>query len=199
MRQPRGSVSPMAFVLSGWFVLGAIGYVLALTTSSDSRIDQDMNLAKWWLIVLLVLGVVALVDAVRLGMRGDLRGLARSALLVKLCAIPFFVANFAFLGAVGFVAFGFGAGWAVPLLWIFTWLLIVAGAWYSLVGAVLLVRQRVAPTSAAVLIGLAQFFFVLDVVATVVLWLAATGRRSPIPRTRRPVMAPYPSPKQPRD
>ncbi|WP_427886920.1 DUF6652 family protein [Kribbella sp. GL6] len=93
----------MATVLSGILALGAVVMAivaLGIGVHWPYRIDGPGALSaafgsfSTWLVVYLLASVLVVVDAVRLSRRRDLDALQRSANLVKLFAVPFFVLNF---------------------------------------------------------------------------------------------------------
>ncbi|MGZ0149553.1 hypothetical protein ACXJJ3_20985 [Kribbella sp. WER1] len=93
----------MAKLLSGILALGAVAMAIVaigIGMHWPYRIDGPGALSaafgsfSTWLVVYLLASVLVVVDAVRLVRRRDLDALQRSANLVKLFAVPFFVANF---------------------------------------------------------------------------------------------------------
>ncbi|GAA3132557.1 hypothetical protein JOF29_005232 [Kribbella aluminosa] len=188
----------MAKMLSGILAAGAV--LMALVALGIGlhwpyRIDGPGALSaafsafSGWLVIYLVGAILVVVDAVRLARRRDLDALQRSANLVKLVAVPFFVLNFvAFAESVLVVGSGDGDhlgidGLLLALLVVFlTYVAMLPTSAYGVAVLVLLRKDgRIGRTFFGVNM-LLHVLFVVDVLSSIVVVEVARsilGRRPP--------------------
>lgn len=130
-----------------------------------------------------VAALLALADAIQAAVRGDVRSLARGAVLAKLSAIPFFVINF--LGAVlialvSLVRGGPLVAVTVPVMVAGTFCIMLTTSVYGIAALIRLRRDRMIGHGFLWPHLVLHLLFVLDVVSSIVVaWRIRRLTRSP--------------------
>lgn len=173
----------MKFAQAGVMLLGAALFVILLWPFQDILgKDPDPIVAGIvvWNVALVVVTILSIVDSFRKVRAGNIRDLATGVLIVKLAAIPFFLLNFYFLGALAGFGLFFGilpglvvAAIVVPITW-FTMLSTSIYGWATIIAMRRDRRIRPAPI---VLYSIMLALFVVDIAAGVELF--GRSRRRP--------------------
>jgi hypothetical protein len=164
-----GTVLYIAFVLS--FVAYSEGYI----NPPDYGFPVLLGVIIWN-VLLLIVTILVIIDSVKKLRAVTTEPFAKSVFVVKLVAIPFFLATFALLallalggmmififgGAVMLVALAFGA----PL----TYLAMLSTSVYGWASIIQLRRERRIDTTRAVLYSLLLCLFVTDTVVAILLF-----------------------------
>ncbi|GAA1575275.1 MULTISPECIES: DUF6652 family protein [Kribbella] len=174
----------MAKVLSGILAVGAV--VMAIVAlgigvhwpyriEGPGALSAAFGAFSTWFVVYLLAAVLVVVDAVRLSRRRDLDALQRSANLVKLFAVPFFVVNFVAFAESVLVAgaregdhLGIDGFVLALVVVVLTYLVMLPTSAYG-IAALLLLRKddRIGRTFCGVNLVL-HFLFVADVLSSIV-------------------------------
>jgi len=167
-----------AKVLGAWLGVGTL-----LMVALIEELPAVPVVLGGWLVGCFVVGGVVVADALRLRRRGDLDGLQRSANVVKVAAVPFFLVNFVALarvvlhvGAGDREHFGLRGFLTAVLFVVLTYLVMLTTSAYS-VGCLAVLRQD--GQIGRGFFGLhliLQFLFVTDVVSAIVVIEVARNR-----------------------
>ncbi|TDE89464.1 hypothetical protein EXU48_20045 [Occultella glacieicola] len=182
----------MRYLLGGMLLLTVIVLFSGLlpnvedTGSGEGGGDTSMIFGIWCGLYL-VASALTIWDAVRGARRGDLAGLRRGAVFVKLAGIPFFVLNFLFLWLITTGLLFFGIGFLLaPIAVVWTYLVMLPTSAYGI--ACLVVLRRTGTTSRQFLTTnlILHLVFVGDVVSTLVVATRTGAALRTVPRAPRP-------------
>ncbi|MET7278316.1 hypothetical protein ABZS29_08810 [Kribbella sp. NPDC005582] len=171
-------MSTPAKVLGGWLGVGTL-----LMVALIEELPAVPVVLGGWLVGCFVVGGVVVADALRLRRREDLDGLQRSANVVKVAAVPFFLVNFVALarvvlhvGAGDRQHFGLRGFLTAVLFVVLTYLVMLTTSAYS-IGCLAVMRQngQIGPGFFGLHLIL-QFLFVADVVSAIVVIEVARNR-----------------------
>lgn len=162
-------------------VVAALAILLNRNPTDPPRTGLDPFDAVFygWNLLLLVTAILAAIDTWQKVRRGDLQRLTTAAFTVKICAIPFFLLNFAVMAMVTMAWALLGGlvigGIAVAL----TYLAMLGTSVYGWGAVIVLRRRSIISPGLAALYTIMLFVFVLDVAAGIGLYVLSRRALGP--------------------
>jgi hypothetical protein len=186
------------YSISAWNTQGShslIGLVLPTTSGGASLYDEALRVSippfVAWNAALLIVTVLVIIDANRKARAGRSVVLASGVFIVKLAAIPFFIANFVLLGlnaAAGVITLPFGGPIflaAVAIASVLTYLAMLSTSIYGWATVSRFRREQRISKSQGVMYSLLLCIFVLDIAVGILLF---TESRRTARSTTTPLM-----------
>jgi hypothetical protein len=173
----------MKFAQAGVMLLGAALFLILLWPFKNILDKEPGPIVAGiviWNVALVVVTILSIVDSFRKIRAGDIRDLATGVLIVKLAAIPFFLLNFYFLGALaGFgLFFGILPGLVVMAIAVpITWLAMISTSVYGWATIIAMRRERRIRPALVVVYSIFLAIFVADIAVGIELF--ARSRRRP--------------------